>query len=671
MRWVTCALLIVVGAMAAWYAGHRAITAHLNSDLLYPFELYRDFFVERGRDLTHLSWTPASFIAPDLIVLWLLRAVVGDAGSALHAYAVFAWLSLVGAGYAVVSAAAPRRPALEVTLAAGALWLLCLIDADRTELVTLLPIYHHGSLMSGLLCLAILLRAARNGWTRRRELGFFLLLLLASLSDLVFVTQFLLPSLAALVLAARAAAVPWSVPRRAMIWMVAAGTVNLIVLRSISAFSGVRFRGNPIALHIEALTSWPALLALVAGLILWWARPMVVRHGVSVGLLLGLSGGAMADRLASAVAPPGWPLDHVQRFTEGLHQLAATDPQLWIALPAALLLALVSRHPRAPVAVRMLSTIFLVQTALLLIEGSLTFVGHGKQVFLHPDVFDEGTLRHLQPLYVLPPIVMGSLWLWQRQGAPPRWLMPGVLLLLSAKLAIATPPQSAQLPYPDEVRCLDEAGLRVGYGDYWTARYLTLLSHRGLVVDPVELHFMGVERWENNPAQYLSHVDPYQFIVVGRWRRERLVARFGEPARAVRCGELEALIYDRPSDFGFRNLLHLAALADNGRTLPPAPLGLDRPISDGTSVAGIPLVTQAALPTSASGPIVEVSISSDTRTTLSLLDQDGAELERMEVQPVSGQGMRRRWLRRATSAPIASVRLAPAAAVGHLFVYNE
>ena len=196
------------------------------------------------------------------------------------------------------------------------------------------------------------------------------------------------------------------------------------------------------------------------------------------------------------------------------------------------------------------------------------------------DARDEQLARRFcLPFYVSPlfasAIVIG-IWVPTARGRR-RWVVAIERLAMVAVVAapayllVASPKQSHPLhartsPFP-LVRAMDERarefGLKYGVGGYWEARRLTLLSSTGLHVYPVfadlsPFTILANRYWYcGHPASRHPHPE-YSFVLLNGAiygvARQTVVAKFGEPAEEFAAGQTDVLVYNRRSDWKFREL---------------------------------------------------------------------------------------------------------------------
>ncbi len=186
----------------------------------------------------------------------------------------------------------------------------------------------------------------------------------------------------------------------------------------------------------------------------------------------------------------------------------------------------------------------------------------------------DPALRYVLPVVILPlfwgwPLLAAARPVWMRVPARKLSLAAGALAIVAAAVAFAgilagDRPFNALDFYPDYIRCIDENagqfGLRNGVAQYWLARPITLLSKTGLRVVQVQPDLAPFEILNNSDG----YDQPFDFAIIdayspngdpnnAHWiRKELIVERFGQPASSFFCDGHEILIYNRPGDAAFR-----------------------------------------------------------------------------------------------------------------------
>jgi hypothetical protein len=129
-------------------------------------------------------------------------------------------------------------------------------------------------------------------------------------------------------------------------------------------------------------------------------------------------------------------------------------------------------------------------------------------------------------------------------------------------------------------QALAQYALHGGYAGFWQTKILNLAypTHR---VTQLEADGIYIRPWLTNVGYYLTESQPelgrgiphYDFVFqssrspFGGFASDWWL-RFGSPAAVVECGQDKVLVYNRPSDVGFRNFTRVPALIEGKRSLP-------------------------------------------------------------------------------------------------------
>lgn len=276
------AAAVVAAALAAglWLA--RAIVPHLDSDALVYALLHRDLGTY---DLGEFSLPRVTGAFPEVPLLMAALALAPDVPAAYGAYAL-ALLALFGLAAAAV-ARALRKPAM--IGAAYAALLAALLFGGRPTLLLLMPGYHGGASVDGLLLLAAAL-ARRPGPTFAA--GF-----VGVLSDPLFLAQYLAPAALATrlpkpaALAAAAALATWFLASRWLHFQDLGFNLRSLPGEILPGLQAFTHDAGRLALAHPA----PALL-LLATLALAAKRRDDLDRAVLLSLLLTLAAAALGGR---------------------------------------------------------------------------------------------------------------------------------------------------------------------------------------------------------------------------------------------------------------------------------------------------------------------------------------------------------------------------------------
>jgi hypothetical protein len=499
---ICAALLGLLALLLA--ATHFPVT---NSDMLYPVSVLLDL----RRGLGHLAgWyiSPAPYFVPDLALSVPLMALTPDPGLGLALYEVLMLAALAGLTLWIARLTAPRSSSARTLAVTGAaaMTLLLLFEPKlrvSVSLCLLHPVFHGGAFVIGVVWIALVLSALRADGARRFASSCAWLGLAAALglaSDVVLLPWFAAPLAASLGLAA------W-------LRVVDRGrALRIVVTLTLGAACG---------LAIDAAVHASGLFIIGAGI-----NHVLARN----------------------------PFSSLARFLRDVPFLARTLAPFWLA-GVAWLLATVAA---GVLAVRRTGSLRRVPAAWLVLSATIAFsaVISIAAAVLNGRYDDPSLIRHFLPTLLLPSLFLFSpAWLSRADGhgLEPRPLAALVTAGLLAAIFLRHrdwTPAALELPYPAYVRCIDDLaareGLSKGLGDYWSARYVRVLSRAGVVVDQIDPAPAPFD-WCNNPRWYdegEASVEGHRFVITEGLRREALIDRFGAPAKTAICDGREVLVYD-------------------------------------------------------------------------------------------------------------------------------
>ena len=205
---------------------------------------------------------------------------------------------------------------------------------------------------------------------------------------------------------------------------------------------------------------------------------------------------------------------------------------------------------------------------LLAMGASLAATVLGPVIF---GIYDnEAANRYLTPLYVIPALTLLPLLREQLAASPGR--DGRAILAVAANAALAyglwsvLAGQHGQLPssYSQDVACLDQLadryGVQYGYGDYWNAKRLSLLSRHRVRVNQLNADLSSywwitdiLWYYEGDSRRRQPHDN--RFIITDRLDRNKILQMFAAPAAVLNCGGSEYFYYGRETDQAFRNYL--------------------------------------------------------------------------------------------------------------------
>ncbi len=192
------------------------------------------------------------------------------------------------------------------------------------------------------------------------------------------------------------------------------------------------------------------------------------------------------------------------------------------------------------------------------LDGVLA-LGAGATVvafFLSGYAQDATAIRYLSPGFIFGAVLAGRLAPRLLAPVPRRVLAPvavvlfGVYLITFADVARSPLPLNPAVPLAG---WLHDRGLLNGYGAYWDAHIVTLMSSDQVRVLPVLNGPTGLEpsHWNSTLAWYPTHPDkPVNFLVFeplapwGGVDERSATATFGPPDRAETVGRYRVLIWD-------------------------------------------------------------------------------------------------------------------------------
>lgn len=718
-RWPSTACLVAAAlagllALTLIAAGlvttvHRAVLIHLNSDLLYIAAVYRDL----GGNLARWNLPPAPYFFPDMALTFPLWSLTGELGAGYLLYGVVLFVLFLGGFYALLGAVEGSvRVRLIATLSAALLYLSASRNGHPALGVAFLPIFHAGVLVVGLWFLAATWALLTRPTSFAARAAVFLLAALTGASDLFFVTQFIFPMGLAIVLLGRGKRLAPPAVRTWLVTILLAGAVAIAGLIVFQRITAVRFHSNFVLESLHHLPSLRGLFVIVlattlAAAAIRWPRRAAQALSVVLIVLLGMAiaQGAALKRLAhTAQLPAGWPLSSLAKFARDMIEFGCASPLLWLCIPiAAGCAAWCSRRawqrgPQDNAAVFL--TLSLLMSMVLSPLGLMLFWKRtGTIVFPtmteHP-IYQVGGIRHMQPTWILPIFMLALilvierrvLSVWVGRLATGLALLFGLIGLLPAAREVTD--VRLALPYPGYVRCFDQAvddfDLRVGYGDYWIARHLSMLSRRAARVNQVTSE-LAPRLWVNASTSYLADrgrsYPRYDFVVAAEIPRERIVARFGPPAASRACAGFEVLVYNRSTDIAFRNFIRIPALAAND--LPPPSMLAESARHNVWRPDGAPAESALSFGPAtfsfeppAQGDVLELSAEGGA-TLLVDVENNNGERATLTAAPIAGPGLRARYLPlppQLSATPIRRLTVRDGDGrgdfhVGHVFLYLD
>jgi hypothetical protein len=477
----------------------RALASTINSDSLYLAGLYRDIFIDK---VPIRTWDiqPAPSFFPDLPAFFLLRAITGNAALATCAYGDCELLL-----YAALLAYVLRVLGLRDRWSAYSASLLIVAalaySTSCSEFLQILfyPSIHSSSVWIGLASAVIVTWQLR---TRRWRLAGLSALAILTALTAGFDSLYLLIAAAPLIAA--------------------------------SVFCAVVFRRNRAVALVNAA-------ALGFGVILSMYVRTLPRQ---LGMMFPPKDANFVfswERLRDALRqwpPPGQPRVITLDVTLNVMSIVIVAAILWRSLrgrtPAGEL-------PREEAV--FLSASFLASVCFTV--AGVVFAGY---------YFEPGCARYLQPIFVLPYMVVGAWFVLARTKVFRIWAAAYILYVVQhwpATSHIEGTANAAGLLYPSSVACIDDVSRRYrapyGYSDYWNARKTTELSKAALRILPVNDSFEAYSWIFNRVWFNRAPTANSAFLVLSSGLDEnKIKAKLGEPRHVERCEHQGVWVYDGP-----------------------------------------------------------------------------------------------------------------------------
>lgn len=498
---LTASAIMAVLPMAA-----EIVSRELTSDSLYGLALYKDLFVDRYA-LKGWNLTAARGFFPDMLVLFPALAVTPDYGIGYALYCLLFVVLTVGAtAYAARAVVADKAASLLCAAAAVLLVLLLLAGSHPVTRWFLIPVFHGGAFLAGLVCLG-----AHARWLKTMPGPIAVSALLAIetatlFSDFLFAVQFLAPiAMASLVVGALSPA-----RRRAVLL-----NVGIPAIAWLLSFGLNRWLDSAGWIHAPPPFTLPTLFRIAT-------HPNLRDLSRSLIEIGSLRSGA--------------PLAFLLLPISVIAAIAFLGRQIWTRFSAA------STAPEA--------TFFCV---FFLFQVAFTAVAPGIGGLWT----DLNNTRYVYPLYLSPPLFLCV----GLAASRPRRMIPwsAVSLLLAAAACWFSIPslhhldrEDFRLPYPPWVRCMDDLARRYslqgGLSGFWDASYLTQLSRERLRV--LELDWaLRPSTYFDNPNWYTgakrsgASGQSFQFLLADNFDLGRILGRFGAPQAEERCEGKRVFIY--------------------------------------------------------------------------------------------------------------------------------
>jgi hypothetical protein len=517
--WLTAAVCLLgclaVGASALDLSAY-GLGQFLSSDFLTPYFFCSDLLTGRY-PLSGWTLSASPFFVPDLMFLGGLLGAFGQNGFAYGLFTPLYYLVLFALiGTCVKTVIGRVGPALLVSFLLGSIFLaLRFLPGHALYLWWIgAPFCHGGIFLLGFVYLWVLsagLRWGRIGWI---SLALFSLGLVGLVSDALFLFQVLLPASVALFLGRRrhprfARWLKWQ------IGCVAAALAGWQIFKLLCLWQDWFYFTRILRIVPTPSHQWHAVSQFFSSL------PHLLYHGWAFALLAIVAAVILVRSNSSFIDPKENSLGGVDRGLFDFYRIFCAA-SLLIVLPLPFLSCLWRNENN----IRYLWN-WLVFTGFFLALAAAVRWSHFRQrllvvaaaVFVVCLGCGAGQLRH-EPL---------------------------------------------QFPYPDDVAKLDAVlqrhGLRFGLGEYWDAKYVTVLSHAGAEVRQIrancDLYF-----WDNNAFEYYERTSngtlvwpDYQYILTNALDERATTRVFGEPVGKESAGRYQVWIYSETGQRRIREVL--------------------------------------------------------------------------------------------------------------------
>jgi hypothetical protein len=471
----------------------------LNSDMLIPVVFYQDI-VQQGHPCQGWVWGGASFLFPDLFLVWTLNFLSGDGLLAAQvATTLFAlgWIVILSLAYR-----ASNGRHSEVFTALAVLLALGVASHDGINLGLsmniFLPVCHGGGMLMTMGCFAV----AQYLWLRGYSRLFWLLGLLAALgaaSDALFILTFTAPAIGALALATL-----WY-PARVRLALMLAGNILLcsaLGFLLLSHLFPVTLSSGYTGLRLDA-----ALDSLNA---LW--QSLDFSHNAARTVLFCAD--VLVVFLCAAVLLYGAPWNRARVLSPAVFFVAAF--------------------------------------------GGLLIIADWGGSILTGNYTGIDASRYVMCAYACPwMLLIGCLSEWI---AWTRWATQILFFAVSALMVTVTlspPPvagyyHEAKKLVPVLRSVMAQEHIEAGLSDYWNANCFTFLSRQTVPIRGITDHG-AMRRWFNNLQWYagdgVTQAPPsFRFIIMRRMNSQAITSRYGPPARIIQTlDDLDIWIYS-PED---------------------------------------------------------------------------------------------------------------------------
>lgn len=490
------AVVVGVIALVCIYLQHKLMMHFfMNSDALYLPTLYIDLF-RNGGSLKDWFLTPAPYFVPDWPIYFLAMRIFGLPYLAVAAFFVVQILL----SFALVTAINRRFSEMPNALAGAAFSIsfCCLLSARLVEPFSfaLISAYHYGAFLMLLLALWLVIGGIQKKTVadaKKQAYGVFAVTALAALSDKLFLIQFSLPALAALL------------------------------------YMSIRSR-------IERKTAITFMLAICAGSVL---GPLLYK--------------AMASKAIDT--PAGFGMENLSRNLHDLLAIVrgGMDGNAYAMAIVVLFYLSVAALPwlawrAGKVEYKPRNELLFVAVFSLCSGAVLVLVELFNKMLLNG--------RYLIPLFLAPILFSPTLILGYLKKAAAE-VFGVLLLFASAICIFALVRLAAENDasiktdfYPADVACIDgvigKYGLRNGIAEYWDAKRVSVLSKTSVNIAQV-FQDLSAHQWITTTATFKN---AYDFALINldslapvQPNEQHIVEINGAPAASVQCGKIKVLVY--------------------------------------------------------------------------------------------------------------------------------
>ncbi|WP_243396470.1 hypothetical protein [Leptospira hartskeerlii] len=478
-----------------------------NSDSLFFSVIYQELFLKSGANfLTSLNgfgWTPALYFFPDLVQYFALRTIflsMENGGWELThlSYSAFQWIFLLSGILFLLQKFLKEKISYEkagLVLAFG-FSIGSILILFKQDLFVFLPGFHGGNL--AVLCWAW---GFFYQWERSNSKKNFALVVgaafLFSLSDLLFVPYFLIPTLSLHIF-------DW-----------------LLRERSIHRFQKITYIYSPVFLGIVA--------------------SRVVFQILRKNSFIFFPGTASPKKIGEAIATWNW-----ENF---LHSFSYLCRENWIYLVLIILFfGILKFLPKKEEGEDLNKPVYL-----FLILGILVpfiFLIYGFIFGLTGKSGIQGIDRYFGEI-LLGFLGIGVLCILRISDIPVLRFGLGVIFSLGTLFGIFSSYSKGLglTYYPAKVACLDELTdryhLRRGVASFWYVRPMRIFSKKGLEPDDY-LYDLMLFYWQNNLNWFERENPPYTFAIVDGVDEKIVRKKLGEPISISYCDKIPIYIFANP-----------------------------------------------------------------------------------------------------------------------------